>query len=62
VTLLRATGEGIPPNAGLDAIFSIGVRHHIPDPRPVVREAYEALRPGGLCFVWLYGREGNELL
>src|SRR6185503_4101770 len=35
--------------------------HHIPDPDPVVRAAYAALRPGGRLAVWLYGQEGNGL-
>ena len=42
-------------------MVSIGVLHHIPDPRPAVEQAYRALRPGGRFLVWLYGREGNEL-
>src|SRR5262249_25407525 len=33
----------------------------IPDPLPTLRAAYSALRPGGKCCIWLYGREGNEL-
>ena len=42
-------------------ILSVGVLHHIPEPDPVVRAAYRALRPGGRLFVWLYAREGNGL-
>jgi SAM-dependent methyltransferase len=61
VRLLKATGEHIPPTGDLDLVFSIGVLHHIPRPEPVVKAAYEALRPGGRLAVWLYGREGNEL-
>jgi SAM-dependent methyltransferase len=45
----------------LDYVFAIGVLHHVTDPRPIVRRAYEALKPGGEMYVWLYGREGNEL-
>ena len=41
-------------------MFSIGVLHHIPEPDPVVLAAFEALKPGGRMFVWLYGREGNR--
>jgi SAM-dependent methyltransferase len=62
VTLLRATGEQIPPGGDLDLVFSIGVLHHIPRPGPVVRAAYRALRPGGRMLVWVYGKEGNRLL
>jgi SAM-dependent methyltransferase len=55
----RLTGDAIPP-LDLDAIVSIGVVHHIPDPAPVMAAAFAALRPGGRIFLWLYGFEGNE--
>jgi SAM-dependent methyltransferase len=59
VSYIRARGEELPANEGLDLVFSIGVLHHIPEPDPVVGAAYGALRPGGRILVWLYGREGN---
>jgi SAM-dependent methyltransferase len=40
---------------------SIGVIHHIPDPRPTIVSAKQALKPGGKLIVWLYGKEGNDL-
>jgi SAM-dependent methyltransferase len=61
ITYLRTTGDQLPPTGDLDAVVSFGVLHHIPDPAPVVRAAYNALRPGGKIIVWLYGHEGNEL-
>jgi SAM-dependent methyltransferase len=57
---VQARGEGIPQDRNFDYVFSIGVLHHIPDPAPVVRAAFGALRPGGKMLIWLYGREGNE--
>ena len=60
ITYLHDTGDRLPAGSDLDLAVSIGVLHHIPDPVPVVRAAYEALRPGGQIFVWMYGREGNE--
>jgi SAM-dependent methyltransferase len=59
VTFLRLSGDAVPPDANADYVFSVGVLHHIPDPDPVVRAAYAALRPGGRMCVWVYGREGN---
>lgn len=61
VTVKRSTGEGISEFSGLELVFAVGVLHHIPDPLPVVRAAYEALADGGKLAVWLYAREGNEL-
>jgi SAM-dependent methyltransferase len=62
VSLLKITGERLPPSGDLDLVFSIGVLHHIPDPGPVIHAAREALRPGGRMVIWVYGREGNHLL
>ncbi len=61
VTLLKARGEDLPPELQLDLVFSYGVIHHIPEPLPTLRAAYGALRPGGKCCIWIYGKEGNEL-
>ena len=60
VTCLKMTGDQLPAYGNLDYIFSIGVLHHIPDPKPVVEAAFKALSPEGHFFVWLYGKEGNE--
>ena len=61
IEYVRATGEHLPAGRALDMVFSIGVIHHIADPRPVLRAMHDSLRPGGACVVWVYGREGNEL-
>ncbi len=61
VTCLKMMGDQLPPQGNLDYVFSIGALHHIQDPAPVVQAAFEALRPGGRFFVWIYGREGNEI-
>lgn len=61
VEYLHTTGENIPRDRNLDVVFSIGVIHHIPDPKPCLEAMKEALKPGGVCLLWLYGREGNGL-
>jgi SAM-dependent methyltransferase len=60
VEILNVRGDQLPP-LNLDLVISIGVIHHIPDPDPVMKAAYAALKPGGQVLLWLYGREGNEL-
>lgn len=60
VTYLQVTGDRIPPDLGLDYAFSIGVLHHIPEPRPVLLAARRALAEGGTFCAWLYGAEGNR--
>ena len=59
VRCVHATGDRAP-DVQADLVLSIGVLHHVADPLPVARRAYEILRPGGTAFFWLYGREGNE--
>ena len=61
VTPIQARGEQWKLKQLLDYVFSIGVIHHIPDPAPVVNTIYQALKPGGYFFMWLYGFEGNEI-
>ena len=61
VALLNKPGHDIPANAKYDIALSIGVLHHIPNPKPVVDAMLQSLRPGGRVLVWLYGLEGNEL-
>lgn len=61
VVPMQITGDRLPPTAQLDYAISVGVIHHIPDPSPVIRAAYEALKPGGQFVIWLYGKEGNRL-
>jgi SAM-dependent methyltransferase len=59
ITLLNIKGEELSAGLNLDLVFSYGVIHHIPEPLPTMRAAYNALRPGGKCCIWLYAREGN---
>ncbi|MCA8924187.1 MAG: class I SAM-dependent methyltransferase [Planctomycetes bacterium] len=61
VEILHAPGDQLPPGLDLDYVVSFGVIHHIPEPDPVMRAIYAALRPGGKAVIWLYGHEGNEL-
>ena len=57
-SVAHVLGEDIP-QSDFDIVMSIGVLHHIPQPDPVVKAAYDALKPGGRMFIWLYGKEGN---
>jgi SAM-dependent methyltransferase len=59
ITYVHGPGETLPLDR-YDAVFSIGVLHHIVDPIPVLNRAYQALRPGGYVLLWVYGQEGNE--
>jgi SAM-dependent methyltransferase len=43
-----------------DAAYSIGVLHHLADPRIGFNNIARKIRPGGWAHLWLYGREGNS--
>jgi len=43
-----------------DVAFSIGVIHHLKDPRLALKNMVTALRPGGKLLIWVYSYEGNE--
>jgi SAM-dependent methyltransferase len=43
-----------------DIAFSIGVIHHLKDPKLAVKNLVNALKPGGRLLIWVYGYEGNE--
>ena len=45
-----------------DLVYSIGVLHHLPDPREGFLSSTRFVRPGGTMFVWVYGYEGNALV
>jgi 2-polyprenyl-3-methyl-5-hydroxy-6-metoxy-1,4-benzoquinol methylase len=60
ISYVHGTGERLPVDRRLDVVTSIGVLHHIPNPRPVVARMLEALRPGGIAVIWVYAREGNR--
>lgn len=48
------------PRGAFDLAFSVGVLHHLPDPRAGFRALSDVVRPGGRVAFWVYGRENNE--
>lgn len=56
-TFQRTDGDAIPyPDAHFDIVCSMGVLHHIADPRPMLDEIHRVLRPGGQIILMLYHR------
>jgi SAM-dependent methyltransferase len=60
VTCLKLRGDELP-SRDYDIVVSIGVIHHIPDPKPVLEAALRALKPGGTLLIWVYGNEGSRI-
>lgn len=54
---VKGDGKSVPfPDGTFDIVCSMGVLHHIPDPRPVIAELYRVLKPGGRLVVMVYSR------
>jgi SAM-dependent methyltransferase len=50
----------LPFARAFDYAFSIGVLHHLPDPRAGFRSLAGKVRAGGHISAWVYGAENNE--
>jgi SAM-dependent methyltransferase len=62
-TVLQGDIYRLPfPPAHFDHVFCIGVIHHLPDPRAGFEALAQMLKPGGKISIWVYAREGNELV
>jgi SAM-dependent methyltransferase len=53
-----------PPlrRSAFDLVYSIGVLHHLPDPRAGFLSLVPLLRPGGTIHAWVYGYENNGVV
>lgn len=57
--IIQADINRLPLKRSFDYAFSVGVLHHLPDPRRGFLSLAEHLRPGGSLSAWVYGRENN---
>jgi len=60
VHILQADIYHLPMCAPFDLFYSIGVLHHLPDPKQGFLPLVGHLRPGGRAVIWVYGKEGNR--
>ena len=61
-TVTKNNIYNIPYHNEFDIVFSIGVVHHLQYPEKAIAKFAQALKPGGMMLVWLYGYESNENL
>ena len=45
-----------------DLVLSIGVIHHLSDPKLAISKLFEKVNQGGELLIWVYGDEGNSFL
>ena len=57
--IIQADIYRLPLRATFDYAFSVGVLHHLPDPRAGFAELVRHVRQGGAISAWVYGRENN---
>jgi SAM-dependent methyltransferase len=60
VHIVQADLYHLPVAKVFDYAFSIGVLHHLPDPRGGFKSLASKVKTGGHITAWVYGAEGNE--
>lgn len=58
--IIQADIYHLPLARKFDYAFSIGVLHHLPDPRGGFLSLASKVKPGGHLTAWIYGAENNE--
>lgn len=59
VHIIQADIYRLPLRQCFDYAFSVGVLHHLPDPRAGFNSLIKHVKPGGAISAWVYGRENN---
>jgi SAM-dependent methyltransferase len=60
VHVIQADLCALPLKAAFDYVFSVGVLHHLADPKRGFVQISRLLKPRGHLSAWVYAREGNE--
>ena len=58
--VIQADIYHLPLRRAFDYAFSVGVLHHLPDPRGGFRALAAKVKAGGHLSAWVYGAENNE--
>jgi SAM-dependent methyltransferase len=58
--VIQADIYNLPFSTPFDLAYSIGVLHHLPDPKQGFLSLVKKLKPGGRIAMWVYGKEGNR--
>lgn len=58
--IMKGSIYDIPFENHFDIVFSIGVIHHLKDPRKAIEQMIKATKRKGEVLIWVYGYESNE--
>ena len=58
--IIQADIFRLPLRRAFDYAFSVGVLHHLPDPREGFKSLVSKVKSGGHMSAWIYGAENNE--
>ena len=58
--VIQADIYHLPLRRAVDYAFSVGVLHHLPNPREGFKSLVSKVKPGGHASAWVYGAENNE--
>jgi SAM-dependent methyltransferase len=58
--IIQADIFRLPLRRAFDYAFSVGVLHHLPDPRAGFKSLVSKVKAGGHMSAWIYGAENNE--
>src|SRR5438552_8316818 len=57
--IIQADIYHLPLHRVFDYAFSVGVLHHLPNPRAVFKSLTSKVKQGGYASAWIYGAENN---
>ena len=57
--IIQADIFRLPLRRAFDYAFSVGVLHHLPEPREGFKSLVSKVKPGGYMSAWIYGAENN---
>ncbi|MGO9646946.1 MAG: methyltransferase domain-containing protein [Terriglobales bacterium] len=58
--VIQADIYNLPFSSRFEFAYSIGVLHHLPEPKQGFLGLVKKLKPGGRIAIWVYGKEGNR--
>jgi len=58
--VIQADIYNLPFTSRFEFAYSIGVLHHLPEPKQGFLSLVKKLKPGGRIAIWVYGKEGNR--